>query len=211
MKKVRFIVLTLVVAMMLMGAGYAAWTDKLTIEEIIVETGVLDVDFVPMGDDDVLVQASMYVNAIADIVDFKGYEPEFQLDEIDGSNKDKVAIAITNLYPGAEVTATMKIKNLGTIPVKLDKLILEKQPGSDPVLLQYIDVTGAALGKSFSFTNQGGIFTAAQLGLDSYEIAAGAEETIVVKFNMNTAAPNESTEDKAVKYVAHPFFKQFNM
>lgn len=44
MKKTRFLALTLVVALALMGAGYAAWMDVLKVDTT-VKTGYLDVDF----------------------------------------------------------------------------------------------------------------------------------------------------------------------
>jgi len=44
MKKSRFLVLALVLAVMLMGAGYAYWTDTLTINNT-VSTGELNVRF----------------------------------------------------------------------------------------------------------------------------------------------------------------------
>ena len=45
MRKPKFLALALVVAIMLMGAGYAQWTDVLTIENTVT-TGDMNVEFV---------------------------------------------------------------------------------------------------------------------------------------------------------------------
>ena len=43
-EKTRFLVLSLAVAIMLMGAGYAYWTETLTISNTVT-TGALELDF----------------------------------------------------------------------------------------------------------------------------------------------------------------------
>lgn len=104
MKKTRFLILALVVAVMLMGAGYAWWNDTITVKSTVT-TGTLDVDIV--GSDkcfDPYVGVDIAYDNGSDVLD-----------------KDCATIKFTNLYPNAGGTAILTLQNNGSIPVKLDK------------------------------------------------------------------------------------------
>ena len=114
MRKSRFLVLALVVAVMMMGAGYAAWTETVTINNNVC-TGELDVD--------------LAAGTVAVFSDTAGaVEPagitrtaEAVLDAGDTEN-NTATVTVDNLYPGAFVTISVPISNVGTIPAKLDAI-----------------------------------------------------------------------------------------
>lgn len=109
MKKTKFLALTLAVTLMLMGAGYAFWTEAFNINAV-VDTGELnfafvDVDFEagPNTDD---AYNGKYVGGSA------------------GTSDDDHTLDLTfsNLYPGATATVNFCIENTGTIGLKLEDL-----------------------------------------------------------------------------------------
>lgn len=104
MKKTKFLALVLVVAIMMMGAGYAAWQETLTINHT-VSTGNVDVELANGGI--VVHQDSKASNGdgLARTATVVG-------------NEQEATVTLTNLYPGAKVVATIPVKNNGTIPVR---------------------------------------------------------------------------------------------
>ena len=103
----------LVVSIMLMGAGYAAWNESITIKST-VDTGNLSV---AMADGNVYV----YPSATATVEDGLTNRTlkEAKLDNT-AADKNLVNVKVNNLYPGARIKVVVPIKNDGTIPVKLD-------------------------------------------------------------------------------------------
>lgn len=108
MKKTKLIALTLVVAIMMVGAGYAAWTDQLDINTT-VNTGRLDLHFV----DEAVLNLADHVTGNV------GYEKDGSGD----NDWDIANVTLSNLYPGAVAKVTLKIQNNSTIPVKMNKII----------------------------------------------------------------------------------------
>ncbi|WP_352420628.1 SipW-dependent-type signal peptide-containing protein [Proteiniborus sp.] len=97
MKRTKFLALALAVAVMLMGAGYAAWNETLVITNK-VSTGNVDVDM-----------TSGSVNVTTDNLNNRTEEVE--------ALEQQATITVTNLYPGAIAVATINVKNNSTIPV----------------------------------------------------------------------------------------------
>ena len=107
MKKTRFLVLAVAVAVMLMGAGYAVWTDQLDINTTI-NTGNLDVEF-----EDIENELKLPAHVTGNV----SYARE------EGSREwDKATVTFSNFYPGARATVTLKMVNRGTIPVEMRRL-----------------------------------------------------------------------------------------
>lgn len=100
MKKMRIITIVLSVALVLAGAGYAAWTDRLTINTS-VQTGKLDVNFK---------DGSVTWNN-----DNEGVAGGYVTVREDGNT---ASVTLNNLYPGAAAIVNILVKNDGTIPVK---------------------------------------------------------------------------------------------
>lgn len=135
MKKTRFIALALVVAIALMGAGYAAWTDKLYVENT-VNTGRLDVDFTKVekiGTD------PCWVTVTSKIV--PDGDPETCGDKNTGNpvtNNDKLQLTVENAWPGAVVQRRITVTNLGTIPVKINADYFKTKPKDFPNQAQMV-------------------------------------------------------------------------
>jgi predicted ribosomally synthesized peptide with SipW-like signal peptide len=95
MKKSRLLALTLVVAIALMGAGYAYWTQTLTIENTVT-TGELDVVF-----------------------DAPDYEVDIWMDNEASSFVKSDDYLLTGnfieAYPGADITIEFDLVNTGTL------------------------------------------------------------------------------------------------
>jgi hypothetical protein len=108
MNKTKLIALTMVVALMMVGAGYAAWNDTLSINTT-VNTGQLDLYFT--GEEELVL--SDYVTGSV------GYEE----DESGDNDWDIANVTLSNLYPGATAKVTLKIQNNSTIPVKMNKIM----------------------------------------------------------------------------------------
>lgn len=102
MKKTRLMVLTLAVAIMMMGAGYAYWQDEVDIGST-VSTGELDVTL-----------SGASINNKTD-------EVKAIVDSENNDNKN-LNFEIKNLYPGASANYSFNLKNTGTITAKIDEM-----------------------------------------------------------------------------------------
>lgn len=112
MKKTSFVVLTIVLTFALMGAGYAAWSDQLRINNT-VNTGTLQFAFISGS-----VKSDSYSTGSAKVL-----------------NDKTLAVVIDNVYPGAVTTVTANIDNMSTIPA-----LLTLTAGFDP-LFSVTDIT----------------------------------------------------------------------
>ena len=101
MKQRRLILIVAVVALLVVGGAYAAWSSRTTIS-VNASAGEMDVEI-----------SSVTVGTVSEYV-------QFGKDSISVSEDKKSAtVSIENLYPGAEANATIVITNIGTIPVML--------------------------------------------------------------------------------------------
>lgn len=131
MKK-RIISITLVCAILLMGAGYAYWTDLITLTAT-VKFGAFDVDFVP-GSEKEMGNSFNPTNyketwertlGIRTSGIVKGYENESYYDKVEDSiscNEDMVTISLDKLYPGHAEYYYVKAKNAGDVAAKLGQI-----------------------------------------------------------------------------------------
>ena len=131
MKKTRFIAVALVVAVMLMGAGYAYWSDTLTIENT-VKTGEFDLEFqFPGGDDGVTYNNGTcyadYVNYQSPSNTSPGGESGINI----VNDKNTLEFMFTNYYPGAGAYCRFRIVNTGTVPATLKSLVRDNVDGSE--------------------------------------------------------------------------------
>jgi predicted ribosomally synthesized peptide with SipW-like signal peptide len=116
MKKTKFLALVLVVAVVLMGAGYAAWTDAFKVDNTI-ETGELAVDLTCGA------QAGAWVFEVAKnsyrlglpIPDNIFVAPP-QID----SESNKATFEFRRLFPGTKAYTQVKAKNNGSIPAVIN-------------------------------------------------------------------------------------------
>lgn len=103
MKKTRFIAMVLAVAVMLIGAGYAWWSETVTLNTDVT-TGVLDMDIVSFEHEE------------SQDVTVRSANGSIGLDEDD---TDSLDVFIENLYPGAYGKAIIGIQNNSTMEVKI--------------------------------------------------------------------------------------------
>lgn len=126
MKKTRFIALALVVALMLMGAGYAAWSEPLSLTST-VKTGNFNME---------ITQASIKTgDDYAKNHSHNWHEYDWTHDgdqEVSiYNNKNQVIVEFKDLYPGGCVGLGMTAKNIGTIPAKLKSIKVEFLSGNE--------------------------------------------------------------------------------
>jgi len=108
MKKSRLIIIVAIVALLVVGGAYAAWTARTTVS-VNASAGELDVAI-----------SATSVGKVSEYV-------AFAKNNISVSEDKKAAtVTIENLYPGAEANATITITNTGTIPVKLSGCTQER-------------------------------------------------------------------------------------
>ena len=125
MKKMRLILIVAVVALMVVGGAYAAWTSRVTISAN-ASAGEMDVEI-----------SSVTVDTVSEYV-------MFGTDSISVSEDKKSAtISIQNLYPGAEANATIVITNIGTIPVMLSSASQVKELAVNTVTNESLSTTVA--------------------------------------------------------------------
>lgn len=110
MKKSKFLVFALALAIMLVGAGYAAWSETVTITNN-VETGNLSVALANGT-------VAVYPTVSATAVDGLTNRTATATASTDG-DKNTATVTVTNLYPGARAVVDIPIANDGTIPVKI--------------------------------------------------------------------------------------------
>lgn len=105
MRKPKFLALVLVVAVMLMGAGYAQWTDVLDIKNTVT-TGDMNVEFILEGS---MAWDSTYTTA-----------------NITRSLDNKTeTVTLTDMYPGSVAVYCTAIENKGTLPAQIQGVIVD--------------------------------------------------------------------------------------
>lgn len=107
MKKSRFLALIMVVAVMLMGAGFAYWNDTVTINATAA-SGELDLAFGGIRDISITGCCDLYhprecSDVDMTVVNMAGDDPEVQ------------TISMTGMYPGAFFWYRTSIENVGTV------------------------------------------------------------------------------------------------
>jgi len=127
MKKTRFLTLVLAVAVMMMGAGYAYWTDQLVINNT-VSTGELNVRFVGQnvsrGGDD---QSGTLPDGKSKAYWAAYVKHEGRLNgpaTVVSEDGKTVTTEVTNMYPGAYAQYYGTIENNGTIPAVFSNAVV---------------------------------------------------------------------------------------
>lgn len=134
MKKSKLIALTLVIAIMLMGAGYAAWQETLTINST-VSTGELNMQFVDHG---IYPLKGSFDNMILQNDYFK--IDSFNQDKVN----DKVDIVVSGMYPGATFLYDLRADNIGTIPATVENIVIDLTK-TDDLFANTLRVSGAVI------------------------------------------------------------------
>jgi hypothetical protein len=113
MKRTKILALVLAVSVMLMGAGYAAWSDQLFLDTT-VRTGNFDMQITKAttrtGDDQARNESHNWHS-----YDWTHSGPVT-------FNANEATVEFVDLYPGGVVQVDMTTKNMGTIPAKLKSI-----------------------------------------------------------------------------------------
>lgn len=131
MKKTKLIALTMVVAIMMMGAGYALWSDQLTLDTT-VKTGKFDMQITEAttrtGDEE-LKNEEQYADGN------KGFhKADWTHSKKVGHNETSAWVEFNDLYPGGAVQVDLKMENMGTIPARLKSIVVSDVTESVPGL-----------------------------------------------------------------------------
>lgn len=220
MKKTRFLALTLVVVIMLMGAGYA-WWDDFTQVNGTVDTGYMDVNV-------------RWANL---------HTPPYTGGTIT-NDQNTITFTATDLYPTIYKSSDnstfgrvhFSIENNGTIPVKLDSIEFTRT-NEDSALWDYLKTrvhihrgipskTGTSLHESRSLTGVNALsgdlknLDTLILGseLSDYTLMPGeaiwfggnTEEESSIRYFLDKDAPNDTTENQEVGFTLKFNWKQFN-
>ncbi len=124
MKKTKFILLSLVAAMILMGAGYAAWSQSFTITST-VSTGELFVDITNDGITDIeVIDSDGSWNPVNEknedqyYLDVSAFTAEATKSGSSGAGIDiitDITYTLPEIYPGTKVTSQITFENKGTM------------------------------------------------------------------------------------------------
>jgi hypothetical protein len=218
MKKTKVIAFSLVASIMLVGAGFAAWTDNLHFSTT-AKTGTLNVQF---------------TGAPSTVNGWLNNSPYVKFENPSITNDKKgVAFTLSNLYPGAQYHTKAAAQSVGSIPAKLGSLdigfdfdgTLSDQDKNDlkknvkvSLVLSKINKNGT---KSFPIptpsyslsdieSNKNAInnFLSSPLNAISYD--QGEQFSIDdLKVNIDDAAGN-NTQGKSVTFTVNSTWKQFN-
>lgn len=129
MRKYKFIALAMLLAVMLMGAGYAYWTETLTISNTVT-TGDMDVVFAPAhiaGDYDGKINLRDILDDLWEAIDDGDYynfnQAPYMTVSLEPLNDYKqLSFEITDMYPGTGGLLAFLIVNDGTVPVTLENI-----------------------------------------------------------------------------------------
>jgi len=124
MKRTKFIALALVVAIMLMGAGYAAWSDQ-TFLRTTVRTGNFDMQItktsIRTGDNELQNEKH---NPIWHSYDWTHSGTV-------SHTANEAIVEFIDLYPGGMVQVDITTENMGTLPARLDSVDVEFLGGNE--------------------------------------------------------------------------------
>jgi hypothetical protein len=139
MKKTKLIALTMVVAIMLMGAGYAIWSDQVFLTTTI-KTGEFDIQITD-------VSTRTGDNEIQNEIQYAGGNKGFHKTDWThannakvGHNKNEAWVELRDLYPGGAVQVDIRMDNMGTLPAKLESIVVSNIDESVPGLFNLLTV-----------------------------------------------------------------------
>ncbi len=189
MKKVKILAFAMVIAVMMMGMAYAAWTDQLVLQTT-VQTGIMDVNYI-QGDGLPYIEADDYVNA------------SVSFDPADEGN-DTLNVSISNLYPGATATLSLGIVNDSTIPV-IGKLFVNGAEGNTLDLTKlFVSYNGQSLGSVQD------VIDAYKDGVDVAEFDVGQSEFVTLVFTLDPELTGDEQENCSAAFTVKLDCRQYN-
>lgn len=202
MKKSRFLVLVLVVSIMMMGAGYAYWTDAVTLTTT-VNTGNLEVLFDTAGTtNNVRTFAVTPVNG----------QNAVATGTVTFTDDRNASIAVANLFPGASGSTSLSVINNSTIPVKLvDMGFTPTTTGiNTSEVIVSATISSASLAQPITVPNVLNLTANQVNAINGAIIPAGADCTITFNFSMPFGTTETGSENGSYSFNVSPEFRQFN-
>lgn len=207
MKKTRIIAIALAVAVALMGAGYARWTQNITVNGT-VNTGDLVVTIDKTNIPDSLVckywEGNRWVRLVDDPNDMDDSDGEvskakysLDTDFVDisvATDKKSVSLTYNKFFPGLQAYEFYEITNSGTVPVKIEDIdFTDTVPTElDPYLqvVAYMDNNGVQTGTIKSINDMDELINV----LKGYELLPN--ETVKFRFGaeLHPNAPNDTQD-----------------
>lgn len=122
MKKTKLLALTLVVAIMLVGAGYAAWNEVL-VHNNKIDTGNLELKFTRVYSKPTVIFNNAAVKAFAEPV-APAASPIISnfTSEGTGNNTKEITFKFKDAFPGTKMQAHSTISNLGTLAAVINEV-----------------------------------------------------------------------------------------
>lgn len=155
MKRSRFLALALVVAVMLMGAGYAAWSDQVFLTTT-VNTGNFKME-IDKGTSSTVRTGSRQADNLVHRWHHFDWTSGTRANDVSFVGDDTMVVQLSDLYPGGVVQVDMKVNNMGTIPAKLGSINVEYLEGDYNLFTKLVakstwkaDVTGDRLQDKWS-------------------------------------------------------------
>ncbi len=185
MKKGKIIALALAAGITFMGAGYAAWTDNVTIQTTVA-TGTLDYTFADAenvtlySDHGMTKQDTTVAHAAV------SYETDGE-----GEATDKAIVTITNAYPDAAAKVELTLTNTSSIPTKLTTI---QEQVDELLTLQNLKAT----------------YNGTEIEYDDTEIPVGGEVKVTFEILVKDGVAENQEGENAYKLILTPQFKQFN-
>lgn len=189
MKRTRIVTVALLVSFVLLGVGYGLWSTPVTINNT-VKTAKFDVVFV--GIPTVTQSANMNVTA-----------------NNPGSNK--LNYNFNGIYPGSLATITQSAQNTGTIPVKLNSVVLSPvvdDKGLDAqrilvheVVLQHLSVSNTVSDyRVVTLVNDSGQLRDTLLKWnDGQPLVLGPNESLSIRYKVRWPSENSNAVDNLYK------------
>ena len=195
MKKTRFLALALVVAIMMMGAGYAWWSQTLTVKADVT-TGYLDVAY-----QNITTTPDPYIEMTATPTNYD------------------LKVNFLKLYPNGSGALSFDVKNTGTMAVKLAKnnaFVIDNLDENGPngrffrddksIDIQYVI---DAAGNKITFSKDAdGNYTYTSANPIVIEPGQSAKFIIKATLDKNVGDDSENANQIGFKFV--PKFIQFN-
>lgn len=173
MKKAAFLVILFILCISLLGVGYAAWNDVLTITGT-VNTGTFDVKFTQANSNDA---GSTNDPGLPDSIAKNVGSTETVV-----TNK-QVTVTISNGYPGYSSQVSYEITNDGTIPAKVTATVALNSGSEGNISVSDPGINGQEIapGGTLTFTVTSNVLdNAAEATTYGYTITINA-----VQFNSN--------------------------
>ncbi|WP_342455806.1 SipW-dependent-type signal peptide-containing protein [Caloramator sp. Dgby_cultured_2] len=186
--------LILAVAVMLMGAGYAYWTDSVTFSNT-VKTGQVELAYDTANAGSIEVGPNFNNNAVA-------------TGSVSYSEDKKIAtVALNNLFPGAIGEVTLVVKNLSTIPVKIKEIKLNS------ISISNLSKDNFTIGAKVYYGNEL-IKTFDNIlaleAIPTIDEVVPANTDVIVKLTYSMPKDVTTGENGSIKFNVTPTFTQFN-